>query len=239
MGYATAHDPYEARDLPLGVQTAFSRVQRLAYLKTPDRIRAAIANETGSAPSLAEVGAILRKLETRPEYNVGEPQDCDGVDFAPRSADHRVCIQRVMSADARAEAEALARARYIAPTPLEVEAVKRAAEAVPDKRPPANPFYKAPFGKKLIAEVCDELDLEVEAVLGAGRNRWLVDCRALVAVLLREKDPIRYSFPQIGQMLGGRDHSTIVNLVQNFDIYCKRSPHLWEVYTALGGKHAA
>lgn len=45
------------------------------------------------------------------------------------------------------------------------------------------------------------------------RDRYLVDVRRKIAAELRA-EPWRLSLPHIGRLLGGRDHSTIINLLR-------------------------
>lgn len=92
-----------------------------------------------------------------------------------------------------------------------------------------------PFARKLAWEVADELGLEYAKVVGKSRKNRYHEARAIVWTLLREKDPKRYSYPQIGKLFANRDHSTIIYGVKSFPMYCKRNPKLFSIYKALGG----
>lgn len=63
-----------------------------------------------------------------------------------------------------------------------------------------------------------------EEIKGQCRAKRLVVLRAGIAIVARESDPIRHSYPLIGQRLGGRDHSSIVNLCQNQEYYASIWP---------------
>lgn len=57
---------------------------------------------------------------------------------------------------------------------------------------------------------------------GRGRSRALVDLRRAVGFIAREATDL--SYPVIGQWLGGRDHSTIINLRRTAEVRVDRDP---------------
>ena len=61
---------------------------------------------------------------------------------------------------------------------------------------------------KDIAEIAEAHGYTVADILGPSRRKKLVAVRRLCILMLREKG---YSTTEIGRVLGGRDHSTIVH----------------------------
>ena len=74
-----------------------------------------------------------------------------------------------------------------------------------------------------------------EEIKGQCRAKRLVVLRAGIAIVARESDPIRHSYPLIGQRLGGRDHSSIINLCQNQEYYTAIWPGYAQYVEALRG----
>jgi chromosomal replication initiator protein len=63
--------------------------------------------------------------------------------------------------------------------------------------------------KQLIQIVAEYYDLNVDDLLGESREQKLAFPRQIIMYLMREE--LRYSFPAIGQELGGRDHTTALH----------------------------
>ncbi|WP_407641333.1 helix-turn-helix domain-containing protein [Alteripontixanthobacter maritimus] len=51
--------------------------------------------------------------------------------------------------------------------------------------------------------------------------------RSVITRILRER---HWSFPQIGRMIGGRDHSTVFNSYHNFEKYAAVNPRVQMAY---------
>lgn len=66
---------------------------------------------------------------------------------------------------------------------------------------------------ELIASVAFDYGLSPHDITGASRSRSHVSARADVAWHLRF---FGHSYPEIGRLLGGRDHTTAMNLVRRF-----------------------
>jgi chromosomal replication initiator protein len=62
--------------------------------------------------------------------------------------------------------------------------------------------------EEVVRRVADVFGVEVDRLLGRGRSREVVLPRQIVMYLLREE--ANYSLPQIGEALGGRDHTTVM-----------------------------
>jgi chromosomal replication initiation ATPase DnaA len=78
-----------------------------------------------------------------------------------------------------------------------------------------------------VQSVADDFAISYGELIGEGRSRHLVEARVVVVAVLRERG---WSFPRIGKLIGGRDHSTIIWAHQNFDIHAKRNPRVLNLY---------
>jgi len=63
----------------------------------------------------------------------------------------------------------------------------------------------------IINKVCGALDLDQFMVRSACRKRDLSDARKIIVGLILELNP-KITLCKVGQLLGGRDHSTIVDI---------------------------
>ena len=202
-------------------------VEQFAYLKDPSKIRAAIINEGG--PRLS-VDAIERKLRALPRRaireDVGEPTEHDGMDF------------RV--------AGLVKPAKWKPATISEADRkrIAQLAQGIKDKPKPEKQKtfrYKSPkpsyggttYAAELLKQVCDGLQIPVEAFRSESRQKFLVAARALVVRLLRERNPAIYPYPRIAEIVGRGDHSTAINLMRKFDHYCTLFPEIAALYLKL------
>lgn len=64
-------------------------------------------------------------------------------------------------------------------------------------------------------------NLNVDDITGRRQFQLLVEARCVVTIILRQR---KFSYPQIGRVLGGRDHSTIINLHQKFERWSDANP---------------
>lgn len=62
--------------------------------------------------------------------------------------------------------------------------------------------------------VCGEFNVRPADLTGPSRHRHFVRPRQLAMWLIKEVGGPRYSYPQIGQMFGGRDHTTVMHAVR-------------------------
>ena len=86
---------------------------------------------------------------------------------------------------------------------------------------------------ELVSAVAHEFGLTGYDLQGPGRARHLVQPRSVVVRILRDRG---MSNPQIGKWLGGRDHSTIINLNRNFSMYARQNPIVQRAYMRLSEK---
>jgi chromosomal replication initiator protein len=65
---------------------------------------------------------------------------------------------------------------------------------------------------EVLAAVADYYRINLEDLKGRGRNKEIVTPRQMAMYLLREETSA--SLPQIGEALGGRDHTTVMYSVE-------------------------
>jgi hypothetical protein len=198
-------------------------VRSLAYLKTPDKIRAALINMGGPRLSLDK---IERELSTLPRGDirppVDEPTERDAVDY------------RIPSLCPQTKAPKPRRATLI--TPEERARIAKLAAAIPNKGPVrAVPQPKdVGYGESLARYVMHRAGLNSRTFFAPSRrNRRVAAAAALVAVLLREDG--RYSYPMIARILRRKDHTTIVYAVQNWPRYAEQYPEFQWLHNELSG----
>ena len=63
--------------------------------------------------------------------------------------------------------------------------------------------------KKIVQTVCDFFDLKEKEIFDVTRKKEVVKPRQVVMFLLR--DELKYSFPAIGRMFKGKDHTTAIH----------------------------
>lgn len=65
--------------------------------------------------------------------------------------------------------------------------------------------------RQIIDETCRQFQLSTAELLGPRRMDWFVQARHRAAWRMRWE--LRMSYPEIGRRLGGRHHSTIMQLL--------------------------
>jgi hypothetical protein len=99
-------------------------------------------------------------------------------------------------------------------------------DAIPEPTPPR--VMRAPiFGRELVTSVARDFDISHGELIGDCRANEFVDARSVVSRVLHDRG---WSYPQIGRLLGGRDHSTVINLVRKFDVYGRRNLVVMQSY---------
>ena len=201
-------------------------VRQFAYLKCPSKIRAAMINAGGERLSVDTIRRRLLDISSgQPMAHIGEPRESDGRDF------------RVAG---------LVRLEPARPPRISDEERKRIAELaakIPQRKPPrtfrekiaqAN-YCSTDFSDAVVDHVCAALDITPDVLKGNSRQKYLVAARALVVRVLRERNPVVYSYPRCAVIVGRRDHSTMINLFNQFDYYCTLFPALREIYHEISG----
>jgi chromosomal replication initiation ATPase DnaA len=150
--------------------------------------------------------------------------------FEPLESDER--FERAMKMGSLSLLRAVERAqgRYDPPAPT----IERRRREV--KRPT---LYEAALGKGVVLATAAAFDQTYKALIGKERSTQLVLARSVAARLLRDQvwsnGTPRFSYPQIGRLLGSRDHSTICHAISRFDYYCEHYPRIVPIYEALRG----
>lgn len=85
----------------------------------------------------------------------------------------------------------------------------------------------------IIMEVCSFLGVPVGRIIGNRRDASLVHARHLICDILYSDGFLQLSLNQIGRLLGGRDHSTIINAIKNVRNQCEVNPFYRENYRKL------
>lgn len=180
-----------------------SAVRKLAYLKTPDKVRAGVRNMYGVSVSLERVERILSTLGgNKPIRAIGEVQPEDGDDF--RVAGKVVPLVKAKTLRERRKID-----------------------------PPARVYTPNAYARGLVETVCERLGLEVGVFYSAARFKEYVHARSLVAKLLQERNPGLYSSPFIAACIGRKDHTTVLFSLKQFDIYCRVNPDLAAAYREM------
>ena len=79
----------------------------------------------------------------------------------------------------------------------------------------ANPVKKAITPKDIIAIVAGFYDVSVRDLIKKGRKKEIVKPRQIAMYLMRSETNI--SYPNIGERLGGRDHTTVMHAVEKIN----------------------
>lgn len=189
-----------------------SAVRKLAYLKTPDKVRAGIRNTYGFSVPVERVERALKLIsEQRPVRNVQlEPLESDAFDY-----DYRISPN--------------SRVQIVEPVKPRTTPVFKPRAPLPATVPAEtiNP-YEGPFQfKRLAASIARQMRVPTEDVLGPHRARKFMLARFVLTKLAIEQG---MSCVQIGMKMGGRDHTTILNQRDKFDAYAAMYPQVRAVY---------
>lgn len=83
----------------------------------------------------------------------------------------------------------------------------------------------------IVAETADYFDITIEALFSADRSRHLTNPRQISMYLCRELTDL--SLPQIGQLFGGRDHSTVIYAVRKITSSMSTDPKIYASVSEL------
>lgn len=186
-------------------------IRAMAYLKTPDKVRAGVRNAYGYCVTVERVERILREIAPKRVFgaSIGEPRDCDAFDY-----DYRVNPNsRVQVVETIKPRAAVFKRRE--PLPVKVPA------------PSANPF-EGPFSiKRLAASIGTDMGLDPSDILGPKRARKFILARIVLTKLCIEQG---IPCAAIGRKMGGRDHSTILHQRDIFEPYAALYPPVRACY---------
>lgn len=88
--------------------------------------------------------------------------------------------------------------------------------------------------EKILKVVCEFFNIKSEELLGKKRNKELVYPRQITMYLLRHE--LSFSYPKIGQELGGKDHTTIMHGCSKIENEISRNSLLKEELSLLKEK---
>ncbi len=90
--------------------------------------------------------------------------------------------------------------------------------------------------QRILEQVAAAFDVTVDDILSRDRRRLLWIARTVSIRLMRDLDRYgEYSTSQIGAMMNNRDHSTICNALQAFEVWSETYPEVAEIYERLRG----
>lgn len=170
------------------------------YIKDPSTIRVRVLEHFGRAPNVYQINALFPKQQEF-RQDIGEPTDHDEIVF-----DARIPVEPPPQPNKK----------WVAPTPTN--------HPWPKWYTP--PCQKFPFAD-LVRLISADFGSNSTELLGATRTEDLVAARSIIIRILRERG---HSFPMIGRLMAGRDHSTVINALNKFDYYAKRDPRVREAY---------
>jgi len=85
----------------------------------------------------------------------------------------------------------------------------------------------------IIMEVCDFLVVPVGRIIGNRRSANLVYARHIICDILYSDAFLNLSLKQIGRLLGGRDHTTVINAIRSVRNQCEINPFYRDRYRRL------
>lgn len=85
--------------------------------------------------------------------------------------------------------------------------------------------------EELLAEIADILRFDVDALKNKSRQRPLVTARQIAMYVMR--DLTDNSYPAIGRLFGGRDHTTVIHAVAKIQTRMKEDRATYDQVTAL------
>lgn len=202
-------DTYTA---PADIAGPAEYAERLArYINCADSIEKAVRRTYGRAPEQRTISGMIeaRKAKAKKAREVyGKPTAADAEHWRPRG----ICTPKVHKPRA-------------VEAPTAIVDVTGAPVVAENLRPP--------LPRELIKLVAAHFNMTAAEVTGPARGRRYVHVRSLISMLLRQRG---MSTPRIGYFLGGRDHSSIINCIAKFDIYCAANRSLRPAFPHFGGK---
>lgn len=177
--------------------------QRLArYIRSPSTIRTRVIDQFGSAPKIDEIKTMVervandRELFKRASEALGQDQEEDAFAVMPSLE-----LTRAMKkAEKRPPIPRKSRAK---PKPDEIEAA-----------PEPEPVVPALMRKDVVKSISEQFGSTYAEVVGFSRVQRIVIARRAAIAALRQRGN---SFTQIGGVIGGRDHSTIMHNLEMYE----------------------
>lgn len=189
-------------------------VRALAYLKTPDRVRAGVRNTYGYSVPVERVARILNVIQSEGRIReAADPLPSDAFDY-----DYRLHPNAMRPNVTPAK-----------PVHVFTRPAFKKREPLPDKvpAPTPNPFVGLFEFKRLAASIGQDFYVTADDIIGKARFRKLILPRLVLTKLCIERG---MSCKQIGRKMGGRDHTTILHQRDIFDAYARLYPEVAASY---------
>jgi hypothetical protein len=81
----------------------------------------------------------------------------------------------------------------------------------------------------IVKEEAERHGITVQMLIGNSRERYVLAAR--YAAIWRMRNELQFSSTKIGELLGGRDHSTIINAISSYEKY-RADPTKWKQHYA-------
>lgn len=111
--------------------------------------------------------------------------------------------------------------------PITLEAVQRLFA----HQQPATPVNRQPNPNEILKVVCETYGVTLKDITGKKRTKNLVDPRQIAMYLLRQD--IGLNLQSIGQLLGGRDHTTVMHGIEKVSRLAQNDEQTKSTITAL------
>ena len=95
------------------------------------------------------------------------------------------------------------------------------------------PVTKLLYPDQIITEVCKYMNVPIGRIIGNRKTAGLVLTRQLIADILYSDKFLNMSLKEIGRILGGRDHSTIIHAIRKVSNLCETDKRYREHYRKL------
>lgn len=220
--------------------TPIGLAARLAeYISDPSTIRVRVKEHFGRAPTVEQCRKLRQAFENRPQKHVSY------ADYKYRTNCRRHDGPYEMDEDGFERCATCKEEKRRAELQRELDHIRRLQELRRQKEAARIKLANQQISKALAKlkdrplDECDVIIQQVCAVFGITRNELLgkshklhfVDARTVVVVALRKRG---HSYPWIAKRLGGRDHSTIINLFKTQDTRLKRNPLVGRMIETIG-----
>lgn len=188
-----------------------------AYITDPKRVVALTNREYGKAPTIERVGLFIARHQERtarfkrtPFLDAFDELNDNGEHYAPKP---------ILS---KSDKDKLRRVKP--PKAVDIQVADKALWPkwyTPASRLPA---------EMVLLRIGQAFGIKVSDIKGKQRNQYMVGSRAVFVRLMRDRG---LSFPIIGRLLGGRDHSTIFHSLDHYEKYANANPTVEKTYQEL------
>jgi hypothetical protein len=184
-------------------------LEQFLYLNCPQKIRAAMIYAGGKPPPLDSIEAKLSDRRYVRGANIEDDYDEPEPVRKP------------------------AKPRKLSLTPQEKARLAAIAARIPDRE--AQKPTSMTYGHDLVRYVMKRQGILRGEFFAGTRVGHVRAAAAMIAVILRRRNPATYTYPAIARILGRRDHTTIMYAIDQWPRYAKMYPE----YQALHDQIAA